>query len=87
MFLFQGTDPKDPLELGADIEFWLGEDDTLEKVEFSTSTCVHMPAGLGHFPMKVSNLKRPFVLITVMPKATERTLIPISHKGRPVRTD
>jgi hypothetical protein len=87
LFIFQGTDPKNPLDLGAEVEFWLGEDETLEKIEFDTSTCVHMPAGLGHFPLKVKNLKRPFMLITVMPKATERTLIPISHKGRPVRKD
>jgi hypothetical protein len=85
MFLFQGTDPNDPLDLGAEIEFWLGEDETLEKVEFNTSTCVHIPIGLAHFPMKVKNLKRPFVLITLMPKATKRTLIPASLKGRPIR--
>jgi hypothetical protein len=85
MFLFQSTNPDNPLELGAEIEFWLGGDETLEKIEFNTSTCVHIPAGLAHFPMKVKNLKRPFMLITFMPKATERTLIPASPKGRPVR--
>jgi len=85
MFLFQGTDPDDPLDLGAEIEFWLGEDKELEKVEFNTSTCVHIPEGLAHFPMKVKNLKRPFVLITFMPKATQRTLIPASLEGRPIR--
>ncbi|OGO31744.1 MAG: hypothetical protein A2Z29_06295 [Chloroflexi bacterium RBG_16_56_11] len=85
MFLFQGTDPADPLDLGAEIEFWLGEDKELEKVEFKTSTCVHIPIGLAHFPLKVKNLKRPFVLITVMPRATQRTLIPASLAGRPIR--
>ena len=87
MFLFQGTSPDDPLDLGADIEFWLGEGETLEKIEFSTSTCVHIPIGLAHFPMKVSNLKRAFMLITFMPRATERTLIPADLTGRPIRKD
>ena len=85
MFLFQGLDHKDPLDLGAEIEFWLGEGKDLEKIEFKTSTNVYMPAGLAHFPMKVKNLKRPFMIITFMPKATERTLIPASLEGRPVR--
>lgn len=87
MFLFQGLDHNDPLDLGAEIEFWLGEDKDLEKIEFKTSTNIYMPAGLAHFPMKVKNLKRPFMLITFMPKATERTLIPASLEGRPIRRD
>ena len=65
MFLFMGTNPNDIEDLGADVEFWLGEDDELEKIEINTSTCIFVPAGLAHFPMTWKNVERPCVFVVV----------------------
>jgi hypothetical protein len=65
MFLFMGTNPQDPSDLGAEAEFWLGEGEELEKIEINTSTCVFVPAGLAHFPLTWKNVKRPCVFVVV----------------------
>ena len=44
IFLFIGTNTDDVDDLGAEIEFWLGEGDDLEGVIFNTSSCMFLPA-------------------------------------------
>lgn len=85
IFTFWGTNPDNILDLGADVEFWLGEDDDLEVIEFSSSVCIYVPVGMAHFPMRVTNSKRPFIITVVMPNVRERFLKPASFKGRPIR--
>jgi hypothetical protein len=34
IFMFLGTDPKDPRDLGAEVEFWIGEGKDMEKIVF-----------------------------------------------------
>jgi hypothetical protein len=85
IFVFWGTNPDNIMDLGADVEFWLGEDDELEKIEFSSSVCIYVPVGMAHFPMRVTNCTRPFIITVIMPNTTKRFLKPASFKGRPVR--
>ena len=86
LFLFLGTNFEDIHDLGAEVEFWLGEGDGLDKVEINTSACVYIPAGLAHFPMVWKNVKRPcifFVVITTAFDPVNYKQIPVSTEGRP----
>lgn len=65
LFVFLGSNPKDPDDLGGEVEFWLGEGDDTEKFTFTTSTSIFVPKGLVHLPMIFRNVVRPFVLVTV----------------------
>jgi len=82
IFLFLGTDPQDTAKLGAEVEFWLGEGDTLEKVVFTTSSAVFVAPGVAHFPQIWKNVKRPVMTMVIMPTTGERVLEPVPMKGR-----
>ena len=82
IFLFLGTDPQDTGKLGAEVEFWLGEGDTLEKAVFTTSSAVYVAPGVAHFPQIWKNVKRPVMTMVIMPTTGERVLEPIPMKGR-----
>jgi hypothetical protein len=82
IFLFLGTDPKDTAELGAEVEFWLGEGDGLEKAVFTTSSAVYVAPGVAHFPQIWKNVKRPVMTMVIMPTTGERNLEPVPVKGR-----
>jgi hypothetical protein len=62
-FIFLGTNPDDTNDLGADVEFWLGDGAQLEKVTFNTSCFVLVPKGLKHMPIFFKNVKRPCIRI------------------------
>ena len=84
-FMFLGTNPEDPMDLGADAEFYLGEGEDMEKVLINTSTCVYVPPGLGHFPLRWKNVKRPVMFVVFVPSMggeDEKTEF-ISMEGRP----
>ena len=52
---FFGTNPEDPYDLGAEIEFWLGEEKNI-----LTKTClIFVPKGLTHCPLKVLGVNTP----------------------------
>jgi hypothetical protein len=38
-----GTNPKDSDDMGAELEFWLGEGEETEQIRISTSTLVFIP--------------------------------------------
>jgi hypothetical protein len=86
IFCFLGTDKNNPVDLGAEIEWWLGEDDKLDTLKFNTSSAVHIPKGLAHFPLRITKVRRPFFLIVCMPGTGFRTGVekPVSHVGRPM---
>ena len=63
IFLFLGTNPQDVDDLGAEVEFWLGEGKDMEKVILNTSSSLHMPPGLAHFPQIWRNVKRPVMTL------------------------
>lgn len=86
IFLFLGTDPTDTSRLGAEIEFWLGEGDDLEKVIINTSSAVYVPAGLAHFPQIWRNVQRPVMTMVIMPTTGERDLQMIPMEDRLKKT-
>lgn len=54
---FYSSDPDDPDDLGAEIEFNIeGETHLLTK-----SSLIFMPAGVKHLPMTIKNVRRPFL--------------------------
>ena len=82
IFLFLGTDPNDTSSLGAEVEFWLGEKDSLEKVVFTTSSAIYVAPGVAHFPQIWKNVRRPVMTMVIMPTTGERNLQPVSPEGR-----
>jgi hypothetical protein len=78
VFLFLGTNPHDTTDLGAEIEFWLGEGKERDKVVLTTSSAVYVPGGLVHFPLTYRNVKRPVMQVTIMPSAGKRDIKPIN---------
>lgn len=65
LFLFLGTDPENPNDLGAEVEFWMGEGKDLEKIKVNTTSMIFVPKGLLHLPLYCRNVKRPFLHVTV----------------------
>ena len=65
------TLPVDTNDLGADIEFWLGEGDETDKLAFSTASLVFVPRNLVHMPIIYRNVKKPILLVIVSPDAGE----------------
>lgn len=82
IFLFLGTDPVDTAYLGAEVEFWFGEGESREKVVFTTSSSVYVPPGVAHFPQVWKNVKRPVMVMVIMPSTGERHLEAVSQEGR-----
>ena len=70
IFLFLGTDPKDPRDLGAEVEFWIGG----EKIVFTTSSSIYVPPGTVHFPQTWRNVRRPVMTVVVMPSTVKKVL-------------
>jgi hypothetical protein len=63
--LFVGSDMKNMVDLGGEVELTLGEEGgKLEKFVFTTATAVYIPAGMLHCPLnfrKVNNPDRPIL--------------------------
>jgi hypothetical protein len=60
-----GNDPDDPLELGADVDFFMGKGKWLEKYELTNTTAVYLPDGLWHCPWKVKKIRTPMNWVNV----------------------
>ncbi len=58
-----GIDPKNPTELGAEIEFTMGEE--REKYIITKSTAIFIPAGVPHGPWRIKSVDRPFLFLMV----------------------
>ena len=54
---FMGTDPENPEELGATVEFMVED----EKVTVTKSCLVYIPRGLTHSPIYVPQMDRPII--------------------------
>ena len=74
IFLFLGTNPKNTADLGAEVEFWLGEGSERDKVIITTSSSIYVPPGVAHFPQIWRNVVRPVMTIVVMPDSRKRDL-------------
>ena len=60
-----GTNPEDPNDLGAEVEFWLGEGEETEIIKINTSSLVFVPKGLLHMPLFCRNVKKPILLVVI----------------------
>lgn len=63
IFGFVSTNSKDPNDLGADVELWLGVGNETEIVRVNTSSAIYVPAGLVHLPIFFKNVRRPVVAV------------------------
>jgi hypothetical protein len=79
IFLFLGTNPRDTNYLGAEAEYWLGEGATLEKVKFTSSSCVYIPPGLAHFPLIWRNVKNPVMMVVIVPTTSRHKAVPVKR--------
>jgi hypothetical protein len=60
---FIGSNPKDMRDLGAEIEFTIGEGDDAEVHVIDTTTVLYFPAGLVHGPLVYKSVERPHVMM------------------------
>jgi hypothetical protein len=72
MMFFYGTDPARPDDLGAHVEFHLGQDEHERVFHFDAPRCVVIPPGVRHFPMVVSRFRRPFMVVDVLVAPTRQ---------------
>jgi hypothetical protein len=59
-----GGNPNDPEDFGAEVVFYLGEEQ--EKYVFTKPTIVSLPTGFPHCPLMVIRVDRPIVQIEIM---------------------
>ncbi len=60
-----GNVPDDPLDLGADVDFFLGKGKWLERHELKRSTAVFLPRGQWHCPWKVKKIRTAMSWVNV----------------------
>jgi hypothetical protein len=60
-----GADPKNPEELGAEIEFVVGD----EKLIIDKTSALFIPKGVKHGPLTWKKVKKPHIEMVVMPGA------------------
>jgi hypothetical protein len=60
-----GADPKHPEELGAEIEFVVGD----EKLIIDKTSALFIPKGVKHGPLTWKKVKKPHIQMVVMPGA------------------
>ena len=58
-----GTDPDNPMDLGAEVEMFMGPEK--EKHVFNKSTIICLPANFPHGPWRILNVTRPFLIVTI----------------------
>ncbi len=58
-----GTNPDDPMDLGAEIEFHIGEE--MERHVITQTTAVFIPPMVVHAPWRPLKLERPFLFLQV----------------------
>ena len=66
LFIYHGCNPDDALDLGGEIEFWIGEGKDAEQYIITEPTIVYVPAGTGHMPEYFRKCTRPFFKIVLM---------------------
>jgi hypothetical protein len=63
---FFSSDPDNPYELGAEIEFWIED----EKFVLTKSTMIFLPGGMRHCPLIVRRVDRPVFHFSVLNSGT-----------------
>jgi hypothetical protein len=72
LMLFVGTDPEHPRDLGAHVEFHLGEGEEEQVFHFDEPRAIAIPRGVRHFPMIVTGLRRPFLITDILTAPTRQ---------------
>jgi hypothetical protein len=57
LLIHLGNNPDDPLDLGADVDFFLGNGPWQEHYTLNRTTAVHLPNGMWHCPWKVEKIR------------------------------
>jgi hypothetical protein len=65
IFMFIGSDPENNDQLGAEVEFWMGEGERTEIIKMNTTGLVFVPKGLLHLPLFFKNVKQPVLWIVI----------------------
>ena len=65
LFLFIGTDPHDTLNLGGEVEAWVGEGEEAEKFLFTKATSIFVPAGVVHNPVYYRRVDKPYLMVVI----------------------
>jgi hypothetical protein len=60
---FIGSDPRNFSDLGAEVEFCIGEEE--ERHAFNKATAVVVPKGLPHCPIYTKSIERPYLCMAV----------------------
>ena len=63
---FIGLDPNNRRDLGATVEFWMGEGAEAEKLVFDRPKTIIVEKGTVHYPMYINESHRPFLLMRVI---------------------
>ena len=79
VMLFAGSDMDDIGDLGAEVEFWIGEGKDMEKIVFTTSSSIYVPPGVAHFPQIWRNVRRPVFTMVVMPTTGKKVIKKVSQ--------
>jgi hypothetical protein len=65
LMFFAGSDPSNMNDLGAHVEFHLGEGDDEEVFEFDEPRCVFVPKGVRHGPIYITKFRRNLTMFVV----------------------
>jgi len=65
LYLFLSTDPHDTLNLGGEVEFWLGEGTEAEQFVITKASGEWIPAGVVHNPHYFKRVDKPFLMVVI----------------------
>jgi len=71
MMFFYGTDPTDLNDLGAHVEFHLGEGADEEVFQFDEPRCIFVPKGVRHGPIYITKFRRLMLMFVVFTQPTK----------------
>jgi hypothetical protein len=82
-----GTNPDDPMDLGAEVEMYMGPE--LERHVFNKTTVIYIPPNFIHAPWRPLKTERPWIFIEVNqgPSHTEKSFRQLLPKEARERID
>ena len=72
LMFFSGTDPENMNDLGAHVEFHLGEGEDEEAFEFDEPRGVFVPKGVRHGPIYITKFRRPLIMFVVFTQPSKQ---------------
>jgi len=87
MWLFVGTDPEHPRDLGARAEFRIGEGERTHTFAFDEPSCVLVPRGVANTGLHFTDLRRPLLNINLFNVPTKEAayIEHLYHSTAPMR--